>query len=139
MWKKKLSKEPEVTYRWICNNCTAIIEQKQERYHCSECENFDLCKKCCNTHPHLLYKEVDHRVVVWKSIKGSSSNETLFKAFKTYSQRLCFGLLQPPEYSQYKWFTYQEILNRIISFANGLSQLLKPRKLVAICSKNCIE
>uniref|UniRef100_A0A1I8FTS9 histone acetyltransferase n=1 Tax=Macrostomum lignano TaxID=282301 RepID=A0A1I8FTS9_9PLAT len=44
----------------FCFNCNKCQAQIETRYHCTECDDFDLCQKCYqenNDHPHELVKK----------------------------------------------------------------------------------
>ena len=55
-------KKNEKKYMWSCDSCSTPIAVGDDRYHCLDCANYDLCPKCHkkgvhNSHELVFEKE----------------------------------------------------------------------------------
>jgi hypothetical protein len=62
------------------------------RYHCTTCEDFDVCQKCyetcLNTHEHIIFNKIDHEEMKKKVInKIFQQRDCNLKASATLIQR----------------------------------------------------
>ncbi|KAK5578657.1 hypothetical protein RB653_008330 [Dictyostelium firmibasis] len=155
-----------------------IWPPKQKRYACNECLNFDLCSECYRKEmiliegtqddkdkllgegyqavkhydtaplPHQLTFENQTQFQLVYSLRGTSTFETMDKAFKYFSKRPCLGIRErvpitnetPNGLSvRYKWLTYNEVHNLSIVFAKSLTQFINRRDFISIYMDNCLE
>jgi len=59
--------------QYICDNCEEIIEEK--RWHCSECEEFDLCETCHEDREEPETHSADHDMTAI-SVAADSDNRS---------------------------------------------------------------
>eukprot|EP01113_Clastostelium_recurvatum_P050636 TRINITY_DN962_c0_g1_i2.p1 TRINITY_DN962_c0_g1~~TRINITY_DN962_c0_g1_i2.p1 ORF type:complete len:1213 (+),score=256.62 TRINITY_DN962_c0_g1_i2:2420-6058(+) len=114
-------------------------------YHCWQCKDFDLCKKCYQSqgHPHPIFKKIIKPAL---NVKFTDNLRTMMtKVFRYYADQPCLGYRRPerdgaPLPRDYEWLTFDHVFDQAWKFAYALHQMgIHPGDIVAICSKNRLE
>ncbi|KAJ5070375.1 fatty acid coa synthetase family [Anaeramoeba ignava] len=135
---------------WFCDLCRKEIEEGQLRYHCSECENFDLCPECFKKtgHNHIMYKDRYHDYTHQENIilraKKSLSN-CYVAIFQEYSTRQCFGIFNKK--GNLSWISFREVFFRILTTVSLFQKLCgeslpsesSENVFVVICGRSCLQ
>eukprot|EP01117_Protostelium_nocturnum_P019514 TRINITY_DN8476_c0_g2_i1.p1 TRINITY_DN8476_c0_g2~~TRINITY_DN8476_c0_g2_i1.p1 ORF type:complete len:1286 (+),score=275.14 TRINITY_DN8476_c0_g2_i1:294-4151(+) len=139
-----------------CNSCGYLFQENEERFHCSEETNFDLCIKCMEKgvhSDHFLYPmDFNQQKAVEKLVTSKSFSQMLRSAFLTFSKRHCIGHRKQRQVASnegqanwvleesFTWFTYEEIFDMAIRLGSGLVTHfgIKKGDFVGICGENSI-
>ena len=112
------------------------------RFHCAECERFDLCEAChaAADHPHHLWQEVREQ---GKIPTGSSMASLVLATFDRFRDRWCFGTRRRDDsnnnggggQSRWHWQTFGQVRDKVERLACGLRHQcgILPRSRVGIC------
>ena len=118
---------------WYCNICWKHITEKDEHYHCWECEQYDICTTCMEEGKHdckLISKETLHALRIRNLLKQAGSlslADYYHKAMLIYSSRPFLGTNpnRVDDSFEYSWITYKDIHLQTISFYFGMKAFVK--------------
>lgn len=140
-----------------CDLCSCRISSAEDWYRCSECEDFDVCLSCYDSHPQAPEQRTLHEHTCWREVAlarrpsqqtvGSTCCDLVLHACTIYRDRYCLGVCDDLEPDGLRWLTYQEIERRAKGVACSVHAELRAELsagsaeecMVGICAENCIE